>query len=188
MTITTYYYTFGFLVRIEDCLPIFGFTFEKFNENIRKEIIDNAGYDEDDTAEFTEERWLKEWFELECKDGFQLTKTFELDGMTFSVRGFMHNDDKHDRFLVVGIDIGEMGRFNGVYKQTLQSDEKPKHLLSKLAQNEEWKKAVQRAENQQSWTSGRAEKKNYLVPSLQFNSLSVAPSIYTTTDDCDCCS
>ena len=184
MTIHTYYYTFGFLVPINECIKLLGYTIENLTAEKRKEIIDECGFDEGD---FTDEQLCHSWFEYECRETYASEYSFEIAGNKYIVRSFCHDNPDSEKYLVVGVPIGEMDRFEGKYTSRIppeKLDVKAKKLIIPLAQNPDWQKVIQKSED----NTTLYRRADYAVPDLEYESFSICPSIYTTTDDCDCCS
>lgn len=183
MTIHTYYYTYGFLVPIDDCIALLGYTYDKLNENIRKEIIFEQGFDEDEVKEFSEQRWMREWYEMDSRSWENNTKTFVLDGVKFVVRSFVHSREEHGLYYVVGIDHGKMDRFYGGYEQNAPQEGDPTILLAKLVQNKAWYNAISKKKS----TLVAFQEEKFYVKSSDDRDW-IIPEIHMTTDDCDCCS
>jgi hypothetical protein len=181
MTINTYYYVFGFLVPIDDCIALLGFTIDKLTDEIRNNIMDEQCYDNNDEP-VTDQRLVREWYEMECRDNYNTAYPLELDNHRFIVRSFCHDNDNNDKYYVVGVDIGEIDRFTGICT-TNDSTDTPKQRIAALAQNTEWQRAIQKTK--QSYSIFKKE--SHCVPLLK-NGLFLEPIVYATTDDCDCCS
>ena len=175
MTITTYYYTFGFLVKIGDCVQLLGYT--ELTPEKKSELDDELGFDED----AKDETILQWWFEYDMREAGG-KYPFAIGKKNYIIRSFKHDHDDHDKYYVVGLDIGNMDRFEGIMNQTFDEDLKDEIVV--LAQDPAWIKIIQKVKNQ----TGLYKRENYTVPNPEYEKFSIAPSVYTTTEDCDCCS
>ena len=169
MTIDTYYYTFGFLVPIDECYELLGFTAENFTAEKREKLIDEW----DIELEITDEDFPHAWFDCAYLESRKYE--FEVDGKTFIARRFS-NDHENGKYLVVGIAIGEMNRFSGKYTSHTKIKDGLKQQIIPLAQNQKWQKAIQKSEFKNCTLYDSAE---YSVP---FKSFSLGPSVFTTTN------
>ena len=77
--------------------------------------------------------------------------------------------------------MGERNRWDGTY--TLQTNDN-KELVKTLVRNADWTKAIQNTGKQPTLYS----LEDYTVQHPKFETFSICPTVYTTTDDCDCCS
>lgn len=170
MTINTYYHTFGFQIRKEDYLKHFGFT----KENIP------ADYTEDVTDDDME-ALLHDWIIETHGQGFTLYRTFEVDGVEYIVRGFAHDTDKDD-YVVVGIDMGAIDRWDGTRVDGTNCF--PKDRIRTLVRNKDWIKIIQASDKHCT----HSDPIDYGVQDSEYPKLSICPVVYITTDDCDCCS
>lgn len=180
MTIHTYYHIFGFLVPINECLKVLGFTPDKLTPEKRREVIDECGFDSDED----EEKICEYWFEYEARETFAAAYSFNINDSTYTVRSFCHDNPDSEKYYVVGVLVGEMARFKGKYTQVIPDGNSPKCNILNLSKNPDWQKAIQMCKNQTT-TSKKIE---YGVPDPKYKDSWILPSIYTTTDDCDCCS
>lgn len=183
MTITVYFYTFGFLVRKSDAIKALGFTLTDERRRELKEEFYGVGEEgEAEMEEHSEEDILEEWFEYfgQSEDG-GVTHIFEIEGTVYVVRKFQHDSPDSKKHYVVGVHVGKIGRFNGRAEMTfLQGDRKRE--MAELVSNEVWWKAIQKVTDQPE--SYRPKKYGVHHPcGLGF----IVPSLYQTTDDCDCC-
>ena len=175
MTIETYFFTFGFLIKIEDCLKVLGFTPDKLTDELRKQIEENAMNDLN-----TDEDYCMEWFQ---NGSFVIAHTFKINHQEYIVRSFAHdNVEYHDKYYVVGINCREIDRWSGKCEETTSGD--VRELMKPLANSPEWIKAIQNCKLQ----TKLYRREDYAVEDPDYPKFSYSPSIYITTDDCDCCS
>lgn len=182
MTINKYYHTFGFLVPIDDCIALLGYTPDKLTEEIRRETLDNLGYDEEDVEDT--QGMLRLWFESDSLYNYGMKRSFVLDDVKYVVRSFCHDEDNYNKNLVVGVSVAEIDRFSGsvvLKRQTTENN--PKKLLIPLAQHSDWKTAIQKVPQCYSGSQDL-----WAIPEIKYTNLRIHPAIYTTTDDCSCCS
>ncbi len=175
MTINYYYYTFGFLIKKEAYLKYYGFV----KENIPKEYcpVEPQENDHDDWKEDA----LYEWI-LETHDnGYATTRKIEVDGVEYIVRGFTHDTDM-DEYVVVGIDLGAMDRWEGTKVDGTNCF--PKDRIKTLVKNPDWIKMIQECDKHCTFYN----KVDYGVPDPKYPKFSICPSVRVSTDDCDCCS
>jgi len=178
MTIETYYYTFGYLVDIQKCLEVLGFTVDKLTPEIKQRIDDEFGpLDEDSSIE----QWLEWWFELEM-DRLHNNYVFKVDSTEYEVRRFTHDNKYNDKYYVVGVHMGEIDRFHGTSSMRQIA---PLTRIDRLSQNSEWVKAIQVSSGNNVLL---CNKTYYTIPHLKYEHLFISPSVYVTTNDCDCCS
>jgi len=175
MTINKYYHTFGFLVKKEDYLRYFGFTKENLPEEYRETDGDYVQTDDDlDTA-------LYEWIHDTHGNSLELERVIEVDGVNFIVRSFTH-DTKYEDYVVVGIDLGTLDRWDGARENGTNCS--PKNRIRTLARNEDWIKMIQACDRHcTSYVDI-----DYGVKDPECESFYICPVVRISTDDCDCCS
>lgn len=193
MTVHEYNYTFGFLVPIDDCLKVLGFTEDNFTKEKREEVVDEYGYDETDDIPIR--TLLRNWFELECGGGYSIRHQFYVNGngirYEFVIRSFVHAHEHCDVYYSLGVELGSLSRFEGEYKkyEGLNSSIQPIDLIRILASEKNWLDVIKKSGNshfgskkdgifigQKEYSKGR------------FYDEFICPEVIITTDDCDCCS
>ena len=174
MTIYTYYFTFGFNVNIADCYKLLHFDEQDVTPEIKQRIIDDYGEEGEDYPNFNEQ-----WFddEYSINGGIKFT----VSGIEYVVRKYQHDNEYNEKYFVVGVDIGSVGRFDGT---TTMITIDVKKQIEPLVHHLDWIKAVQESEN----NATLYKIADYAVQDPQYPKFSICPSIYITTDDCDCCS
>lgn len=189
MTIHKYYFTFGYLVDMDECIALLGFTPDKLTDEIRQEIVEEGRCSAEDEDIHTPQQWVRGWFEMEARESWNLKWSFELDNVKYVVRSFCHDHKLSDKCYIVGVDIGKLGRYDGVYTPYLVgTNETPKQLLATLAQNSDWRSAIQKID-QDTWIQSKSKPELHLIPQPDSDSrYCISPALYTTTNDCDCCS
>lgn len=195
MTIDYFYYVYGFLIPIEDCLKVLGYIEENLTPEKKQEVMDECGFDDDDDIPMS--TILREWFELEHQDKAYTAKCdFYLGNggaYKYIIRSFAHdNKEYYDKYYVVGVDVGTMDRFQGFYDQSTcpETSLKPMDMLRILGEDTNWFNALQKHGN-----TRRATEKEYgifigqrRVQDRLFYDEYVCPEVFTCTNDCDCCS
>ena len=171
MTINKYYYTFGFLVKRETYLKYFGFTKENLPEDYRTEDAT-----EDDLNDF-----MYEWILDTHGRGYMSEREIEVDGVKYIVRGFTHDSVKAD-YVVVGIDMGAIDRWDGTRVEGTNCILKDR--IQTLVRNKDWIEMIQACDKHCTYY----DLIDYGVPDPKYKKFSICPAVYTTTDDCDCCS
>ena len=195
MTINKYYHTFGFLVPIDECIEILGFTEDNFTTEIRDNIMEECGFDEDDQIPIGMK--LRCWFEVQNRSSHCAKFRFRLLGNginpEFIIRSFSHDSQYYDTHYVVGIEIGVIDRFGGKYKcvKSNNSNVEPIDILKVLASDKKWFDLLTKHGNK---FFGNKEngifigEKELVSGSGQFYKNYVCPMVISSTDDCDCCS
>ena len=176
MTIRTYYLTFGFRVHISDALLVLGYTEENLTDKIRNMLNEEFGEEERSVDEY-----LKLWLEY----SINYKPYFEINGQKYVIRDYKH-DTEYTKYLVIGVEIGKINRFTGEMEkiENVKNGENLREIMQ-LVKDERWIKCIQTAETTKD--NCRSYKlKDYGVPDLERGS--IVPSVFTTTDDCDCCS
>lgn len=177
MTITMYFMTFGFQVKIVDVMKSFGFTLDNITDEWREQ------YAEENGDNGTDEEVLEFWFEREFfgNGPDDTIHQFEINDVQFVVRQYTHDNKESEKFLVVGVDIGTIDNFNGTVTSTGRNAKKDIEIL---ASEPLWIGLIQIAgDNCTSYS-----KIKYGVQDPQYEGFSIAPCVWQTTDDCSCCS
>ena len=171
MTVNTYYLTFGFRVRLDSYMRMVGYTLDKLTDEIRS---DYSWISENDNE------ILMEWFRAEHLDHGEYH--FSLKDQEYVVRMFTHDhEEDHEKYVVVGVDMGEIDNFEG----TITSTGNTCHDLSDLVKNEEWQALIVESESRNGYSTRKVE---YGVQGPTYKNLMIIPTMVMTTDDCNCCS
>lgn len=176
MTITTYYITFGFKVKISSLMKIKGYTLEKLTEQTRLECEE---YLHEPTDDSTVEEWFREEY---LGGGYAGRRELEIDGVKFIIRGFTHDKEAYDEYVVVGVDLGTVEDFGGMLASTNRN---AKADLCRLVKNPDWAKLIQECEDHNAMFHDMID---YGAPSLKYKGSCVEPQIFFTSNDCGCCS
>lgn len=173
MTIGEYYLTFGYHIDIEAYKIFKGYTVENITDEIRQECKAEDGVDDNESV-------LEYWFrqDMNKENGYVLLHRFTLNNIEFVVRGYTHNNKKSNHTLVIGVDVGTINRWSGEVTLTGNNN---KHL-GMLTSDPVWRKFLIKHGSSSHYGEceykiGKKNSKSYMLP-----------SVYTTTNDCDCCS
>lgn len=177
MTVTKYYFTFGFLVKKQAYLEHFGYTLDNLPEEYQYDRPDEEVTEED--AKEAAEESMFEWINDDHFGGKQV----EVDGVNYIVRFFTHDNELSEDYVVVGIDHGSMDKFSGSF--TPGTNCTPQDRIRTLTRNEDWIKMIQDSDKYSYTGSGDVD---YGVPDPGYSSLYRIPTVHITTDDCECCS
>lgn len=219
MTIGIFFYTFGFLLPIDLCLKALGFTEDNLTDEIR-EKIDHWSGGLNDAQRASVSTMLRFWFEMVCDffPGRPLSYNFDLyhNGITipFILRSFAHDNlnGYHDKYFVVGIDIGSISRFGGYFVPPVSPGDKYGDSGDGEKQGENYNdKHNETLENGVVVIKGRNKLELLKAKRLQMLNVlindnnwvdviinhaqneysdgdSKCPDVFCTSDDCDCCS
>ncbi len=169
MTIYTWFLTFGFKISLKDYMVYNGYTRENMTDEMVEKYIDEG------------EDIVYNWFYDEKIDGnFVLSHIFEVDGIEFIARGFTH-DKKDSKNIVIGIDLGEIDRWNG--KLTV-NDVNCEEQIKIMLKCEEIRKIISSSEGNAT-TYSLIE---HGVKDPKYPTFSITPAVHITQNDCDCCS
>lgn len=174
MTVEIYYLTYGFKVKLSSYMEMMGYSIDKLTKEIRNLFGECR----------TDKEILCSWFSYEHMiGGFTGFHKFEIDNVKFIVRSYTHDQEEHGEFLVIGVDVGHIDKFNGSINKTEHCG---KENLKTLVKQEKWVKLITESEayNQTCYNS----KMDYGVMHSKFGRAYIEPAIHITTDDCDCCS
>lgn len=172
MTINCYYHTFGFLVKLDDFFKHLGYTIDNVPDDWKN------GSDQNDPSYL--EDALNDWI---CDEIgiWGWTREFDVDGIKYIARGFTHDTDK-ENYVVVGIDLGSINRWDGTRKDG--SNYNFIEMICTLSQNQDWIKMIQKSDRNTTICNNY----EYVVQNMKYKNIYLCPSVYITTDDCDCCS
>jgi hypothetical protein len=187
MTVGVYYHIFGFLVKKDDYLRHFGYVLKNLPEFYKAEV-EGEVEGEDENGFF--EDALDEWIRDEHGNGFCFYKNITVNSVnhgscTYTLRGFTH-DDKFSEYLVIGIDLGSIDRWDGTRRDgTGDYIYNPQKWIRDLAKSPEWISLIQACGSK---NCTRYDQIEYGIQHPIYEKSSISPAVYLTTDDCDCCS
>lgn len=177
MTIEEYYLTFGFKIKISSLIAHVGYTLDMLTDEIRNE------HGNDEYSPGNDGNILLYWFKDEYLDGgFVGHRVFEINGTEFIIRGFTHNKKEHDKYVVVGVNLGTIKNFEGILNTT---GAEGKEGLRVLVQDENWARMITECENVNACYCSFID---YGVPSPKYEGFYTEPKVHMTTNDCSCCS
>lgn len=176
MTIEKYYITFGFKVKLTSVMRKEGYTVETLTPELRAHY--SSDFDQP-----TDEKILLAWFKEDFLDQqFAPSYEFEIDGAKFVIRTFTHNKKGYNEYVIVGVDLGTIENFEGVLATTGNVGiQGMKTLVTDLG----WSQMIKECGDVDAC---RYDLVDYCVKDPKFETFSIAPQTFITTDDCPCCS
>jgi hypothetical protein len=177
MTIYTYYHIFGFQVSLKEYMNMHGYnTIDNISEEIRKEI-------EEDYGEDTDEGILVYWFENYHLKEDTRQHSFKIGGGRFTAMTYTHDSKEYNKCIVIGIKISEMSNFTGnIKKFDIKDGTNPLEAIQFLVKDKKYAKLIKNSEEDNSCSYVEKEF------GVKCKYGSIVPSLFTLTDDCDCCS
>ena len=168
MTIGTYHFTFGFKIKLIDYLAARGYTIDIVPDAIWDNYMNFN--DSPDRESVCELYLLQYWFSIvqygEDDEGcWYDNQVFTIANVEFVARSFLHSDkDDYDINIIIGVDISED--------------------IRKLVNNKTWKSALQNGNRDR--VSFEASETN--IPDPEDTTCFINAEVWSSTDDCDCCS
>lgn len=185
MTIGTYHFTFGFKIKLIDYLAARGYTIDIVPDAIWDNYMNLN--DSPDRESVCELYLLQYWFSIvqygEDDEGcWYDNQVFTIDNVEFVARSFLHSDkDDYDINIIIGVDISEIDRWTGI--TTIKSTN-PSKDIRKLVNIETWRSALQNGNRDR--VSFEASETN--IPDPEDTTCFINAEVWSSTDDCDCCS
>lgn len=185
MTIGKYYLTFGYEIDSSAYMDFMDYKVENITDEMRRLCKEEEDHSEDEYV-------LQYWFSQDMyKDSvWRVSYTFLINGVEFVVRGYTHDYDQNQEnkktdksnVLVVGINIGTIDRWSGEVTLTGNNNKN----LSILTTDPRWRVFLENYGK--STHHGVCEYKILSKGHNPEDGWYLLPFLYTTTDDCDCCS
>ena len=177
MTITEYYITFGFEIKLASLMQKEGYTVESLTEELR----DRYRHECDDPQ--NDEQIVMQWFKEDfLSHGYAGHYKFTINGLKFIIRTFTHDEKEHDKYVVVGVNMGTVNNFDGTMSTTgINGTEN----LKTLVKDAEWAKLILECPDCNACAYRLVD---YGIPDPRYEKFSIAPSTFFTTNDCGCCS
>lgn len=172
MTIKFYYFTIGFKIQIQHLIELFDTEkLEDFENFVNKE------YEKNQKQSLSED--LQKYLDMGRKTHWLL-----INGKKYIIRTYQHCDSEYAKYVIIGVKVGKMNRWTASIKNNKNLKVK-KSLLIYMMKNENVKYSVRNTpysmncKNYINLTSGILN-----ICNFQY---SYVPSIFTTTNSCDCC-
>ena len=175
MTINDYYVVFGFAVKKKDYMKMEGFTIDKVPDDVKKECIAETGIEDD---AFIAAYWFNNYYFDDM--GYASSKILQIKGTDFIVRSFTHDNENHDEYLIIGIEIAQIDNFTGGVKAL---DPYAKEHLQLLMNKPQYAELIQASEDKNGWSG-----KDYGIRSKKYDNLCIIPTTWIMQNDCSCCS